>query len=742
MIDRNQLVRFVAALGALTLALLIVQSRVSSEGDTSETRVLYPGDNLIGWVGYPTTVEELFEQFPEADLIYRWDAYWSEYQVATREFDSGFGVIAPGMGLIVRVSSPEPVSWHQPVVADGEHILLEAGPNLVAWTGPSGTPIDLALRSVGRSFVQAFYWIAETNEFHRYDPDAKSTGETPPQLQHGDGLWVFVRNGTSWLQPSGDRPLHPLQPPPAHVRWSASFDKYLDADGIAVIATENVADEALFRAAAILDELLINRPDIRDTLIRKRVHVAVLGRSQEIYDLRPYRGLRGLFDPEIWGEEGPRGQGPSDHTPTLVSEENLLCLSSNRHRDYDVAVHELAHAIEYAISQGLGSGKFRSSLNRAYRSGLDSGLWTADYATRNASEFWATGVQIWLGVGGVVGHGFRHRDDLIRNAPELAQLIEDTIGQITLDSTCHPATAPSRGAIRKFMIRGSIVNASEAPLEDVSVRLRTPAGTVIDSGTATWPDGTFGVMALPGDYHLEFMINDCTLYHSESGVTTDRQSATNISLTPEGLDILIRLPDEFCDFRVGGRVVNSAGAPLRSLSVVIHRSAHFSSALTTKDGRFEFRFPDAGPHYFRVTYQGCHYLFNGDRLLSGHERYELVPSQLPVGADLELRLPEQACNGQILGRVVDENGDPEPRAFIGPYIPWYVSLSQVRRDGSFRIPVDRPSSYLLMVSVNGCVAYHGTDGLRLDLSQAIPLEIGKHNLQGVEIVFPKDLCDS
>ncbi len=734
--------RLAGLVSALLLGLLLTQTFVASEETPAGARTLRPGDNLIGWVGYPTTTEAFFEQLAEAELIYTWDAQLSRYQFAARAFEANLSMIEPGMGLIVRISGEEPVIWDQPTAADGERLTLEAGPNLVAWTGPSGTPLDLAVRSIGQSLTQALYWIPETKEFGIFKPDAKPTGEVQPKLRRGDALWVFSKNVSTWLQPSGDRALHPLGPPPDHIRWYRSFDKYLDADGLAIISTENVADEALFRAAAIADEMLVNRPDIRDTLVRQRVHIVVVGQSEETYDLALFRRFRGVLKLEPWGTAGPRGFGPTEYTPTLFPEENLLCLDNDSYPSYDVAVHEFAHAIDFALSRTPRGGGFRSSLAAAYRSGIDSGVWESAYSSRNSAEFWATGLQIWLGVRGHRSDGFTHREDLIQQAPQLAQLIDDTLGEIVLDSTCRFADATNRGATRKHLLRGTLVDATGATLDNARVYLRNAWGRVSGGRAIIWPDGRFNILALPGDYTLDFQIGACAFHYGDSGLTTNRQSARTFLVSAEDLDIDIHLPHDFCNVLAEGRVVTSSGKPLQGLPVIVHGTLDVHIAYTEQDGSFEFRFPDDGPHYFRVTFRRCNYLFNGSRLLSGHEEYALVNYEIEPESDLELRLPDRACTGEIRGRVIDENGNSETRAFVGPYIPWHWSLPQVRSDGSFVVPVDTPSQYVLTVSVNGCIAYYGANGLTRDRTQATPLEVDAHDLRELEIEFPRRLCDS
>ena len=537
---RRAVSRLIAVTCVLSLALWLTEALAAGEQDSPNLRILHPGDNLIGWVGYAAPTQDLFDQIPQAELIYTWDAESSRYHFAARNLQSSLQTVRPGMGLVVRIAGDEPVEWSQPTVADGEWVALRAGANLVAWTGPSGTPIDLAVRSIGDSFTHALYSSAQSSELAVYQTGSRL--ETGPlhRLRRGDGLWVFNSSASNWLQPSGGRALYPLGPPPDHVRWYASFDKYLDADGIAVIATENVTDEALFRAAAIFDEMLVNRPDIRDTLIRHRVHIVVVGRTEDTFDLTPYRQYRDRIELEAFGPEGPRGLGPNRLTPTLIPEENLLCDQDDPYLGHDVAVHEFAHAIDFAIRSGINSGGFSSTLASAYRSGASSGPWDGTHAGRNTAEYWATGVQSWFGL---VGRFYPHKNnrlDLTHYAPDLAGLVAETLGEFELHATCQRADSRSQGAALRQLLTGSAVDADGKSIHDYQLQLRRASTGELAARAASWPDGSFRLYAPPGEYLVELAVDGCRTDPVESEPAPEEDEDANL-LVVEQVDLEIEL---------------------------------------------------------------------------------------------------------------------------------------------------------------------------------------------------------
>ena len=638
----------------LALCLLSIQSISAEQDAPPASRTLYPGDNLIGWVGFATTPQALFDQIPEAKLIYTWDADESLYRFAVPGFPMTFSAIEPGMGVIVRVAGEDPVEWRQPTVADGEWVSLKPGPNLVAWTGPSGTPIELAVRSIGESFTHALYSSPESSELALFGAGSRPGPNPQHQLRRGDGLWVFNTTETNWLQPSGDRPLHPLGPPPDHVRWSASFDKYLDADGIAVIATDNVADEALFRAAAIFDDMLVNRPDLRDTLVRRRVHIVIVGQSEQTFDLAPYRQYRDRVELRPWGEGGPRGLGPNDFTPTLIPEENLLCLADDVYRGHDVTVHEFAHAIDYALRHGRQAGSFQASLASAYRSLVETERWKGTYAARNVREFWAVSLGTWLGLDRSLRLHIRTANDLERYAPDVAELITSTVGEIRVDASCQPAEAPLQGATRKHLVQGSLLTDDGVPIADVRVRLErqqytpTPGQTGSISDFPLWSDGRFARFIAPGEYQLSFRWEHCPLFYHADGLTIARGDAQLIPLAENGIEINVHLPEDVCRQRFSGTIVDSDGNPVRvGIAVLREPSADVdtggASLRSDEDGSFAVRLPTTGRYRMYMYARGCWLTYDGQSLVD-YDTETFIDAEILDGQELKLTLPDRTCS--------------------------------------------------------------------------------------------------
>ena len=106
-----------AALAALLLATAAGSpSRVAAASEPDEadtiTTVLYPGWNMVGWLGPTTPISELFEALPELERVSAWDTTEQRYQRRTRNSIPRFGLrqVTRGMGLWFQMDADGPVA--------------------------------------------------------------------------------------------------------------------------------------------------------------------------------------------------------------------------------------------------------------------------------------------------------------------------------------------------------------------------------------------------------------------------------------------------------------------------------------------------------------------------------------------------------------------------------------------------------------------------------------------------------
>ncbi len=119
-----------------------------------------------------------------------WDAGTQRYQEVT--------ALETGQGLWLEFGGDGPAEVT--VAVSDEHVLLslEAGRNLVGWTGADGTPIEDAVGRFADTLRYAYRWDARKQRFDRYVPGGAFN--TITELNRGDALWLVLATGTRWWQ--------------------------------------------------------------------------------------------------------------------------------------------------------------------------------------------------------------------------------------------------------------------------------------------------------------------------------------------------------------------------------------------------------------------------------------------------------------------------------------------------------------------------------------------------------------
>jgi hypothetical protein len=159
------------------------------------------------------------------------------------------------------------------------------------------------------------------------------------------------------------------------------YKKYLDVNGLPVLASAEVADEALQRTHFLVTHLLAGRPDVLQAMVKNGTRLIIIGKDQVYTDMPEYRNSR---NPEYQNE---RVRGTGGFNITSFGEENLLNLPLDRYDDESIAVHEFCHTIDAALSRI--DPTWRTRLRQTYRNAMNKGLWKNAYTSTNAAEYWA-----------------------------------------------------------------------------------------------------------------------------------------------------------------------------------------------------------------------------------------------------------------------------------------------------------------------------------------------------------------
>lgn len=172
------------------------------------------------------------------------------------------------------------------------------------------------------------------------------------------------------------------------------YKKYLDADGISIVSSENVSDEALIRAQHVITVMLSKRPDVKQVMMENGCKVMIIGRNEEVCDLPEYAHICDTPEDIAHWNKRARGFGgaPEDAFSASCGEENVLCMKGDRYKGESILVHEFAHLIHTVGIVGVDPG-FNSELEALRQHAIEKGRWENTYAISNKEEYFAEAVQ-------------------------------------------------------------------------------------------------------------------------------------------------------------------------------------------------------------------------------------------------------------------------------------------------------------------------------------------------------------
>jgi hypothetical protein len=196
-----------------------------------------------------------------------------------------------------------------------------------------------------------------------------------------------------------------IRPVPADLGVSPFYRKYVDALGIPVLASEKVPDAALVVARDIVNAMLAARPDVRKALIARRWRTGVIAEVEMTMDIPEYSKMKRPGAPR----DEPVEQADRDYhanrsrglggNPTTGAEENLLGYPGTRYWGEHIFIHEFAHAIMTGLRDV--DPAMVTEIRASYDAAMTAGKYLhpdgrKHYATTNAGEYWAEGVQWWF----------------------------------------------------------------------------------------------------------------------------------------------------------------------------------------------------------------------------------------------------------------------------------------------------------------------------------------------------------
>ena len=212
-------------------------------------------------------------------------------------------------------------------------------------------------------------------------------------------------------------------PPPLSLGLDLYYQKYLEVDGVVVVAPTEVSDGKMVQAREIVSGVLSGNPNLFEAPLVNYLRISIYGTDAE------GRGVGQLPDYSS-AEVDHLGAAffASGAWVAGVPEEDSHCL---------VFIHEFAHSI-HSAKEDLPSGSaFNARLQAIYQSALAKGLWRGAYASTNVREYWADTVAFWFQESISDPSSASHLE-LEEYDPEIAEFIEEMFGDASVPSYCKP----------------------------------------------------------------------------------------------------------------------------------------------------------------------------------------------------------------------------------------------------------------------------------------------------------------
>jgi hypothetical protein len=226
-------------------------------------------------------------------------------------------------------------------------------------------------------------------------------------------------------------------PPPAALGYDAFYGKYLDGDGVPVLSSPAVDDQAVVDACQIVVHMLSFRGDVRQRMTELNMSVAIIGVNEVTTQIPEYRNLNTMFPMQNW--DRLRGVGATIQIPvSSVGEENLLCLSGDPYAGESVVVQTFSSAILLGVENVETS--YKNRLQDAYTSATNAGLWQHTFAQMTPIAYFGAGVQDWFDAARQadppdgVDNYVNTKDELQQYDPTLAGLV----AEVMPDTPWHP----------------------------------------------------------------------------------------------------------------------------------------------------------------------------------------------------------------------------------------------------------------------------------------------------------------
>ncbi|MDE0311276.1 MAG: fibronectin type III domain-containing protein, partial [Caldilineaceae bacterium] len=212
-------------------------------------------------------------------------------------------------------------------------------------------------------------------------------------------------------------------PPPASLGLDIFYQKYANASGITVVAPSEVSDDKMVLVRDVVTGMLSTRSDLLDILVEYPSRVVIYKRNEDGEGITQLPEFHFLSN-NVLGYVHDGADAIIIGVPAVEPYCNTL-------------IHEMAHAVHFAIDEQASAADFNTRLEAAYQAAMNAGRWQGLYASRNYREYWAEAVQIWFQDTMPVSLSASY-STLNDYDPDVATLVEEVFGDASLVAYCKP----------------------------------------------------------------------------------------------------------------------------------------------------------------------------------------------------------------------------------------------------------------------------------------------------------------
>ena len=774
----------------IALALLLPTALANAQEPPETGTRLKPGVNLVGWVGEAVPVSQLFDEIPQLESIWAWDAELRDWIVAGRgapEWLGGLGRVTPSMGLRMHLASDQPFVWQRSTEPTRGLVKLRTGWNLVAWSGADGTSIDDAVKGIGWSLRSVRRWNPTTQQWTTWtspertaqliaaaNADQETDDSEMPAIRRGEALWINVARAVNWLQPTDILPRlvfpggasdelqarvredleavlsfyrdqYGIQANPDFTIYAAKdVDALIQAwkdDGEDVDDARAASTRALWNRAAgwAGGEIVVKQSSWPEDLSTDEAAWARYTITHEYFHILQWQLRDTGNGASRWLAEGTASWIDDEHK-VLDGEQTWADLRDG-HLSAIINDTPTLRSTEHDNTQW------------EYTLGwLATDQITAGTAPGFPLEFWRQ-----LSSTGIGPHG------RWTSTPDWRTALQHVSGQTAAEfyagfdawqreqAATNPATA---GSYDDNWIRGKVTDESGAPVAGVfvnAIRVEGETGVGWNQRGETDADGSFAVRAPEtGEYRLSVDIDDnCTGYYSRGELVAEKEEAQPVRVAGADVDgIEIRVPRNICGWYIRGSVVGPSSESLNGMSV---RHCDFatnhcrSPQSTGLDGSFAILIVTPGDYRLRLDLSdGCSVYYRRGRIAVARDEATPITIDNSHVHGLLMRVSEGMCAHQLKGRITRPDGQPLADAWVSTCLAVASDCVWASRhtddDGVFAITVPTEGEYHLQFTLDSCTIYFHGGGLTTTHSERLTARVEGRDLRLSPRQIPEDMC--